>query len=122
MKKQKEKNNKEQKITINKLAQITAKGFLEVDKKISDLRTELKGDINGLKGGMNELKEEVNELRAETREGVNKMLAIADGMAKQFSLWKEESAMGAAVDKRHQEQLNDHEKRIVKIEALKTRV
>ena len=48
-----------EKMTLDKLAQIIALGF-------SDLRTELKGDINGLEGKMIGLKGDIEYLTHET--------------------------------------------------------
>lgn len=114
--------NKKGKMTIDKLAQMTAGGF-------SELRNEFKGDIKklenkidkldnefiGLKGEFNGLKSEVND---KIDNGVNKMLVIADGMAKQFSDWKQENAFGAGIESRQNEQLKDHEVRIKKLEVV----
>ena len=67
--------NKKGKMTLDKLAQMTANGF-------SELRTELKGDINrvensitGLRGEFNDFKSEVNQ---KIDDGVSKILIAAD--------------------------------------------
>lgn len=88
--------NKKGEMTMDKLAQITADGFLETDKKI------------------NELKEDMSILK----ENVNKILTVADSMAGQFAHWKQENAFGAGVDARQNEQLKNHEVRIKKLETV----
>ncbi len=95
----KQKQSEKQKMTLEKLARITANGF-------NELRSEFKGDIN-------ELKIEVGELKNK----VDKIFIAADDMAKQFSTWKQENAFGAGIESRQDEQLKNHEKRIVRIEA-----
>lgn len=115
----KQKQNKKPKMTLDKLAQITADGFSELkndltnefDNKINGLRTELKGDIN-------ELKIEVNELKDKVEKGINKMYTLADSMASQFSDWKQENAFGAGIEQRQDERLEDHEIRIGKLEKV----
>lgn len=96
--------NKKGKMTMDKLAQMTANGF-------GELRTELKGDIDGLKVEVNELKNKIDD-------SVGKILIAADGMAKQFSDWKQENSFGAGIEARQDEQLQDHEVRIKKLETV----
>lgn len=61
----------------------------------AELKTELRGDINGLKKEVNGLKNRVEKMEEKIDNGVNKMLIIADGMTKQFLTWKQENAFGA---------------------------
>ena len=113
MQKQKKKN----KMTLNRLAFLTQKSFGEleinfqqhIDGRIDELRGELKGDIRELKGEMDELTEEM-------RKSSDKMLTAADQMAGQFSLWKDENAIGASQISELRYQTDNHEKRIKTLE------
>lgn len=71
--------------TIEGLATLMQGEFLVIHDKFAELRTELKGEINGLrtelKGEINglrtELKEEISELREELKEEINEVRVIA---------------------------------------------
>ena len=105
MQKQKKKN----KMTLDRLAFLTQKSFGELEINFQqctdELRRELKGDIRELKGEMDELTEEM-------RKSSDKMLTAADQMAGQFSLWKDENAIGASQISELRYQTDNHEKRI----------
>jgi len=62
------------KITLEKLAQITANGFIDLKTElkgdISELRTELKGDISELR---TELKGDISELRTELKGDISEL-------------------------------------------------
>lgn len=111
--KQQKKENITKNITLEKLAQITNRGFSEVNKKFlaADKRfekiegdiTEMRGDITEMRGGMNGMQSQLTDIRIEMRQlkdsvdekiekGIDRMLTIADGMTKEFSTWKEENA------------------------------
>lgn len=98
-----------------KLAQITAKGFLEVNTRIDKLENK----FNKLEDKFDKLEDKVDELKVVMEKGIDKMREIADGMAGQFMTWKEENAVGAVIQNRHEEQLNNHELRIIKLEKVK---
>lgn len=114
--------NKKGKMTIDKLAQITANGFLEMDKKFDKRFNEVDKRFNKVENAVTGLRSEFNDFKLEVNQkmdnGVNKMLVIADGMAKQFSNWKQENAFGASIEARQDEQLKDHEIRIKKFEIV----
>lgn len=128
--KQQKKDNITKNITLEKLAQITNQGFSEVNKKFlaaDKISKKIEGDITEMRGGMNGMQSQLTDIRVEMRQlkdsvdekikkGIDRMLTIADGMTKEFSIWKEENAVGSGVDTRQQEQLDDHERRIIKVE------
>lgn len=98
-----------------KLAQITARGFLEVNARIDKLENK----FDKLEDKVDKLEDKVDELKVVMEKGIDKMREIADGMAGQFMTWKEENAVGAVIQNRHEEQLNNHELRIIKLEKIK---
>lgn len=63
--------------TIEGLATLMQGEFLVIHDKFAELRTELKGEINGLrtelKGEISELRGEVNELREELKEEIHEL-------------------------------------------------
>jgi len=94
---------------IDKLAQMTAHGFLKVDERferVEDTITDLKITVD----------KRLNSMEEKMEKSMDKMQTIADGMAIQFSNWKQENAFGAGIESRQDEQLKDHEKRIIKVE------
>ena len=144
--KNKKQNNKikikKEKITLEKLAHAMTKGFSALNKKIdsqierwakltvkslseaedrlgnkiSDIEDRLGGEIKEIKSDIRYLKGEINELREETKKGIDKMLTIADHMAKKYEIWQQENAIGANKDYELQKSLENHENRIIAME------
>ena len=84
--------------------------------KISDIEDRLGGEIKEIKSDIRYLKGEINELREETKKGIDKMLTIADHMAKKYEIWQQENAIGANKDYELQKSLENHESRIIAME------
>jgi len=84
--------------------------------KISDIEDRLGGEIKEIKSDIRYLKGEINELREETKKGIDKMLTIADHMAKKYEIWQQENAIGANKDYELQKSLENHENRIIAME------
>lgn len=120
------KNNK---MTMDKLAEITQKGFEELR---GDFKSELKNEIGGLRdefkselknevGGLRfEIKDEVgklrNELKSEMSEKFDSVLSGQDHILKRLDDLETDSEMDTAVHHRHEDKLENHEERIVVVE------
>src|SRR3989344_2572905 len=92
--------SKKEKMTLDKLAQMTADGFIEMGKRINKVEERtgrIENVVTGLKDEFNNLKSDVDK---KIDYGINKILIVADNMAKQFSDWKQENAFGAGINKR----------------------
>lgn len=122
--------NKKQKITIDKLAQMTANSFLQIDEKFEkvderfneiDKRFEkVEERLEKIEDSMVDLRitmdRRLNSMEEKIEKGIDKMYTLADDMTKKFSHWNEENAFSAGIETRQNEELEDHEVRIVKIE------
>lgn len=122
--------NKKENMTMLKLGQMTTKGFLELGKKIDKIEKRM--DV--FEKRMDQIEEQIkisgdslidvritmdrrlNSMEEKIEKGVDRMLTVADHMTKEFSIWKQENAFGAGIESRQDDELKDHEKRIVKIE------
>lgn len=122
--------NKKENMTMLKFGQMMTKGFLELGKKIDKIEKRM--DV--FEKRMDRIEEQIkisgdslidvritmdrrlNSMEEKIEKGVDRMLVIADHMAKEFSIWKQENAFGAGVETRQDDELKDHEKRIIKIE------
>ena len=97
-------------MTIDKLAEITQKGFeaLEdkVENKIGGLRGEMKNEIGGLR----------DELKNEMSEKFDSVLSGQDHILKRLDDLETDSEMDTAVHHRHEDKLENHEERIVVVE------
>ena len=102
MQKQKKKN----KMTLDRLAFLTQKSFGELEINFQQCTDELRRELKG----------EMDELTEEMRKSSDKMLTAADQMAGQFSLWKDENAIGASQISELRYQTDNHEKRIKTLE------
>ena len=111
------------KMTIDRLAKITARGFLEMDKRFSkvdkrfdelDFRTDKK--LDNMDKRLNNMEIKIDGLENTVKESSGKMLTIADKMSKQFDVWHSENILGTRKQREHEEKIEDHEKRILKIE------
>jgi cell division protein ZapA (FtsZ GTPase activity inhibitor) len=108
-----------QKMTIRDLASMVDKRFKEVDKKLKNFAT--KDDLKNFatKDDLKKLKEELKEETIEARDAI---LRSNDKIAKFLKDIREEQAMLIGADRRHEEKLEDHEKRInvleIKVESI----
>ena len=117
------KQKNKEKMTLDKLAQMTANGFFEVEKKIDKVEMtvgKIEKRIDKVEDVIIDLKittdRKLNSMEEKIESGINKILIVADSMASQFSDWKQENAFGAGIEQRQTEQLQNHEKRIVNVE------
>ncbi len=117
--------NKKTKMTIDKLARITANGFSEIKKrfnKVEGRMDKVEGRLGRVETAVTDLKitmdRRLNSIEEKIEYGIDKMQTMADGMTKQFLIWKEENAIGAGVEARQDDKLNNHEKRIVELEKV----
>lgn len=122
--------NKKSKFTIEKLATATQKGFIQLEKKLSNRIDKLEVKVDRLEDKFDKLEVKVDRLEEKfdkleikvdiiekkVEKGVDRMLEIADGIAGKFLLWKEENEIGTGVQKIHEDQLENHENRLQKIE------
>ena len=101
---------KNEKMTIDKLAEITQKGFEE-------MRGEIKREVGGLRG---EMKDEVSDLRDELKsemsEKFDKVLNGQDQILERLDNLETDNTMDSAVHRRHEDKLENHEKRIAVVE------
>lgn len=105
---------KNEKMTIDKLAEITQKGFetleskLEnkMDSKINGLRDEMGNKIDGLR----------DELKGEMSEKFDMVLSGQDQILKRLENLESDNTMDSAVYRRHEDKLENHEKRIAVLE------
>ena len=105
------------KMTLDKLAMLTQRGFSELEGK---LRNELKQEINGLKGDLrNELKQEIDGLRNEMNNRFNEVDGNFDAVFKDLEEIKTDNSARFLQYKRHENSITNHEKRIEKLETAK---
>lgn len=101
---------KSEKMTIDKLAELTQRGFeemrYEMKSEIGGLRYEMKDEANGLRG----------ELKDEMSEKFDMVLIGQDQILKRLENLETDNTMDTAVHRRHEDKLENHEKRIVIIE------
>ena len=106
-----EKNNK---MTINKLAEMTQKGFEalgdKVENEIGGLRNEMKSELRNEIGGLR------NKLRDEMDEKFGNVLNNQDQILKRLDNLESDNTMDTAVHRRQGDKLENHEKRIVVVE------
>src|SRR3989344_1119102 len=114
---------KKSKMTLEKLATLTQRGFLELDEKFAtkddlekfvtkeDLKKELKkfATKEELYLALDKTKDEIKE---ETRGSMNKFLTEADKISKKIDILLQEKEMGMALYRRHDKKLEEHETRI----------
>lgn len=94
------KNKKSGKMTIDKLAKLTQKGFEAFENK---MKKEIKNEISGL--------------REEMSEKFDRVLTGQDQILKRLEDLETDNVMDLAVHhNRHEDKLGDHEKRIVVLE------
>ena len=118
---------KQSKMTLEKLATLTQRGFLELDEKFAtkddlekfvtkeDLKKELKkfATKEELYLALDKTKDEIKE---ETRGSMNKFLTEADKISKKIDILLQEKEMGMALYQRHDKKLEEHETRITALE------
>ena len=118
---------KKSKMTLEKLATLTQRGFLELDEKFAtkddlekfvtkeDLKKELKkfATKEELYLALDKTKDEIKE---ETRGSMNKFLTEADKISKKIDILLQEKEMGMAFYRRHDKKLEEHETRITALE------
>ena len=122
---------KKSKMTLEKLATLTQRGFLELDEKFAtkddlekfvtkeDLKKELKkfATKEELYFALDKTKEEIKqEIKEETRGSMNKFLTEADKISKKIDILLQEKEMGMALYRRHDKKLEEHETRITALE------
>lgn len=101
------------KMTMNKLAEMTQRGFKmlegglrkEIKKEIGGLRNEMKGEIGGLKNRMDGMDGKFN-----------KLLTGQDQILKRLDDLETDNTMDVAVYRRQEDKLENHEERIVVVE------
>lgn len=101
-----EKLRKEFKGENEKLAEMMQREFGRMDRKIDGLRSEMKEEINDLR----------HELREEIREKFDLVLIGYDKTIKGSEDQKTENIMSAKANRRHQDELDNHEERIGVVE------
>ena len=89
--------------TVDKLAEITHRGFEE-------LKGEMKNDLRNEIGGLRE------ELKNEMSEKFDRVLTGQDRISKRLEDLETENVMDAAVHRRQDDKLENHEERIVIME------
>ena len=122
---------KKEKMTLEKLAEMTQRGFKtledglrkEIKREIGGLRNEMKGEIGGLR---NEMKGEIGGLKGEIGELKNRMdgmdgkfdrlLTGQDQILKRLEDLETDNTMGAGTSRRQEDKLENHEERIVVVE------
>lgn len=116
---------KNEKMTIDKLAELTQMGFetlgfemeSKMESEINGLRGEMKSEIGGLRY---EMKDEISGLRDklkdEMREKFDLVLTGQDQILKRLENLETDNTMDTAVHRRHEDKLENHEKRIVVVE------
>lgn len=114
---------KKSKFTIEKLAVAAQKGFVQLEENLTAKMDKLEARMDNLENEMVDsriiIDRRLNSMEQKIEKGVDKMLTYADSMAKEFTHWKQENAMGAGIDQRQEEQLQDHEVRITELEKLR---
>lgn len=86
---------KSEKMTIDKLAELTQKGFEEMG---------------------HEVKNEISDLRGEVEEKFGVVLNNQDQILKRLEDLETDNTMDTAVHHRHEDKLENHEKRIIVVE------
>jgi len=114
---------RQSKMTLEKLAVLTQRGFLELDEKFAtkeDLKKfATKEDLKKfatkeeLYLALDKTKDEIKE---ETRGSMNKFLTEADKISKKIDILLQEKEMGMALYQRHDKKLEEHETRITALE------
>ena len=99
----KQKQDKKQKMTLDKLAQMTADGFGVIDKKFEKIDERFDRVENSITDLRITMDKRLNSVEEKTEKNMNKILIAADGMTKQFSDWKQENAFGAGIAQRQDE-------------------
>jgi|SRR3989344_1149569 len=131
---------KQSKMTLEKLATLTQRGFLELDEKFAtkddlkkfatkddlekfvtkeELKKELKkfATKEELYFALDKTKDEIKqEIKEEARGGMNKFLTEADKISKKLDTLLQEKEMGMALYQRHDKKLEEHETRITALE------
>ena len=110
--------NKNNKMTLEKLAEMTQKGFEELR---GEFKSELRNEIGGLRGEFkSELKNEIgglrDELKNEMSEKFDSVLTGQDHILKRLDDLETDSEMDTAVHRRQGDKLENHEERIVVVE------
>ena len=116
-----EKNNK---MTLDKLAEITQKGFeelrgefkSELKNEIGGLRGEMKNEVSGLRNEMNKKFDRVDKKFDRVDERFNQVLDNQDQVLKRLDNLESDNTMDTAVHRRQGDKLENHEKRIVVVE------
>jgi len=90
---------KNKKMTIDKLAELTQRGFEALG---SEIESKMKSEISGLKGEM--------------KEKFDVVLNNQDHILKRLEDLEADNVMDTAVYRRHEDKLENHEKRIVVVE------
>ena len=108
------KNNK---MTLEKLAEITQNGFEELRNEFKgDLKNEIGGLRNELKSEMNKRFERVDEKFERVDERFNQVLDNQDQVLKRLDNLEDDNTMDMAVHRRQGDKLENHEERIVVVE------
>ncbi len=108
---------KKEKMTIDKLAELTQRGFEalggEMKSEINGLRGEMKSEISDLRG---ETKSEISDLRGEMKEKFYAVLNNQDQILKRLEDLETDNTMDVSAHRRHEDKLESHEIRIVAVE------
>jgi len=98
------------KMTLDKLAEMTQRGFEALENKmkneIGGLRDEMKNEIGGLRDG----------LKSEISEKFDRILTGQDQILKRSEDLETDNTMSAAVHRRQDDKLENHEERIAVVE------
>lgn len=106
-------------MTLEKLARITAAGFVGVDERLDahDKKIEVMGQrLDTLKG---EIKTEVKD---EITGAVDKLLTKADSISKKLDTLLQENKIGTGLFHRHDARIDGHEKRIERLEEITKKI
>ena len=111
---------KKEKMTLEKLAEMTQRGFKtledglrkEIKNEVGGLRNEMKGEMGGLKGEMGELKNRMDGMDGK----FNRLLTGQDHILKRLEDLETDNTMGAGTSRRQEDKLENHEERIVVVE------
>ncbi len=97
-------------MTIDKLAELTQRGFEEI-------RGEMKVEMGGLRGEMkSDISELRDELKSEMSEKFDMVLTGQDHILKRLENLETDNTMDTAVHRGHEDKLENHEKRIAAVE------
>jgi len=100
--------------TVDKLAEMTQRGF---ESLRNEFKNEIRSEIGGLRGEMkNEISGLRDELRDEMSEKFDRVLSGQDKILKRSEDLETDNVMSAAVHRRQDDKLENHEKRIVVVE------